>query len=176
MYNYPTVVDQQPYDYYSGHSSHVSNVKWLMTEQELYLISAGGHDRSLFQWRFVLDDGTKPYPVGFDPPPKKALPAPMTRSSGPATQTQFDLPLAIGANDTFDSVKKTTFNGASTAASLPPAEGANAAPASRSALRSDSRLLQEQRIREQDAKIAEQSTLIERLEKRLLELEKQSGK
>ena len=41
------------YDWYHGHSSHVSNVKWLMTQDKLWLISAGGHDRSLFQARVL---------------------------------------------------------------------------------------------------------------------------
>jgi len=54
--NYPAVVNKQPCHYHLGHSSFVTNVRWLKYKnekglEELKLISAGGHDRSLMQWR-----------------------------------------------------------------------------------------------------------------------------
>ncbi|KAL1507272.1 hypothetical protein AB1Y20_008120 [Prymnesium parvum] len=169
LYNYPTVVDQQPYDYYNGHSSHVSNVKWLMTEDKLLLISAGGHDRSLFQWRFVLDNSNEPKPDGLDPEPPLALPAPMTKTSASeprAAETAAEPPppppLQIGsAAEGAPSARRAARGGAVGGAS---------------ALRSDSRLQQEERIREQEAKLREQGTLIEQLQRRLLELEQSRGK
>lgn len=33
-----------------GHSSHVTNVKF--TSDDSHVISTGGHDKSIFQWRF----------------------------------------------------------------------------------------------------------------------------
>jgi len=37
---------------YSGHSSHVTNVKWL-GENDDYLISTGGLDKSIFVWKHI---------------------------------------------------------------------------------------------------------------------------
>ena len=56
VFNYPTVVARQPFHWQHGHSSHVSNVRWLTYtdddgNEQLRLISAGGHDRALFQWK-----------------------------------------------------------------------------------------------------------------------------
>ena len=75
LFNYPAVVEGGPFYINAGHSSHVSNVKWLIPckdlskadpdpaknkgtprDQEL-LISAGGADRSIFQWRLVPKPG-----------------------------------------------------------------------------------------------------------------------
>lgn len=54
--NYPAVVRKQPCHYMLGHSSHVSNVRWMVHKDEagveqLRLITAGGHDRALLQWK-----------------------------------------------------------------------------------------------------------------------------
>ena len=75
-----------PYYVYAGHSSHVSNVKWLSPCKDLsnpdpnpptgapppreqtLLISAGGADRSIFQWRLV----PKPLPLPVAPNPEAA--------------------------------------------------------------------------------------------------------
>ena len=64
VFNYPTVVMRQPMHKLSGHSSHVSNVKWLKFKDEdgvdqLMLLSAGGHDRSIMQWRVKKLDPPK---------------------------------------------------------------------------------------------------------------------
>ena len=57
LYNHPAVVEDGPHFWYSGHSSHVMNVKWLkVTEnEEPVLVSAGGADRAIFQWRLIED-------------------------------------------------------------------------------------------------------------------------
>ena len=56
VFNYPTVVYRQPMHSHPGHASFVMNVRWLSYKDEngvdqLMLVTAGGHDRSLMQWR-----------------------------------------------------------------------------------------------------------------------------
>jgi hypothetical protein len=56
VFNYPTVVYRQPMHSQPGHSSFVMNVKWLKYKDDdgvdqLMLVTAGGHDRSLMTWR-----------------------------------------------------------------------------------------------------------------------------
>ena len=67
VFNYPVVVARQPMHKLAGHSSFVQNVKWLkftdpektfkdadgkeQPVEQLILVSAGGHDKSLMQWR-----------------------------------------------------------------------------------------------------------------------------
>lgn len=34
---------------YSGHSEHVTNVKWTMRDK--FLLSSGGYDQCIFQWK-----------------------------------------------------------------------------------------------------------------------------
>ena len=56
VFNYPAVVNSQPCHYHLGHASFVTNVRWLVYKDEdgmeqLMLVSAGGHDRALFQWK-----------------------------------------------------------------------------------------------------------------------------
>lgn len=49
LLNYPSVVRMAPRGSYKGHSSHVMNVRW--TADEKRVISVGGKDRAVFQWR-----------------------------------------------------------------------------------------------------------------------------
>lgn len=42
------------YRKYIGHSAHVTNVRW--SSDYRYVISTGGADHAIFQWRFVPDD------------------------------------------------------------------------------------------------------------------------
>ena len=67
VFNYPVVVARQPMHRLTAHSSFVQNVKWLRykdTEatykdaegkeqqvEQLILVSAGGHDKSIMQWK-----------------------------------------------------------------------------------------------------------------------------
>ena len=41
----------QSFNKYVGHSSHVTNVRF--SKQDQYLISVGGFDKSIFQWKVV---------------------------------------------------------------------------------------------------------------------------
>lgn len=43
------MVKNAPADVYGGHSSHVMNVKWSCNGE--YVVSVGGRDRSVFQWK-----------------------------------------------------------------------------------------------------------------------------
>ena len=42
---------------YKGHSSHVTNVRFTLDGN--YLISVGGHDKSIFQWKYINDKQAK---------------------------------------------------------------------------------------------------------------------
>ena len=48
--NYPCVVDEAPRQRCSGHSSHVMNARF--SPEDRWVVSVGGLDRSVFQWRF----------------------------------------------------------------------------------------------------------------------------
>lgn len=48
LFSYPVVLDKQPCKKYLGHSSHVTNTIFLGNN---YVISTGGMDGSIFQWR-----------------------------------------------------------------------------------------------------------------------------
>jgi len=49
LYSYPCTRNDDEGKYYGGHSSHVTNVRF--TPDASYLISTGGHDLSVFQWK-----------------------------------------------------------------------------------------------------------------------------
>lgn len=49
LFKYPCVTPGARFREYPGHSSHVTNV--CFTDQDDYVVSAGGNDRSLFQFR-----------------------------------------------------------------------------------------------------------------------------
>jgi WD40 repeat protein len=48
LFSYPVALDKQPCRRYIGHSSHVTNVVFLGNK---YVISTGGMDGSVFQWK-----------------------------------------------------------------------------------------------------------------------------
>jgi WD40 repeat protein len=52
LFRYPCLVGAKPV-VYSGHSSHVMNVRWTVGDK--YLLTAGGNDKTVFQWRHVMD-------------------------------------------------------------------------------------------------------------------------
>ena len=54
LLNYPCVIDKAPRKELGGHCSHVPNVRWLAGDRRV--VSAGGHDRTLFQWAVEGDD------------------------------------------------------------------------------------------------------------------------
>ncbi len=54
LFRYPAVKKDSRFHSYSGHSSHVTNVKFNATDERVF--STGGNDRSIFQWK-VLTSG-----------------------------------------------------------------------------------------------------------------------
>eukprot|EP00981_Chlorochromonas_danica_P009096 scaffold2486_cov169-Ochromonas_danica.AAC.15 len=54
LYRYPCVDKAAKCLTFKGHSSHVMNVRWTCGDE--YLLSAGGHDKCIFQWRHNLED------------------------------------------------------------------------------------------------------------------------
>lgn len=50
MHNYPAIIEQANY-HYGGHGNQVMVVSWSFNDQ--YLISVGGNDKSVFQWKLV---------------------------------------------------------------------------------------------------------------------------
>ena len=48
MFKCPCVVEQAQYKAYGGHSSHIPKVRF--TPDDVYLISVGGNDKSVFVW------------------------------------------------------------------------------------------------------------------------------
>jgi len=49
LFNYPVVWDDAPYKAFRGHSSHVMCARF--TADDAYVVSVGGNDRGIFQWR-----------------------------------------------------------------------------------------------------------------------------
>lgn len=54
LFKYPVAIERASFTKVVGHSSHVTNVRF--TSAGTYLISTGGHDKSIFQWRYNFDD------------------------------------------------------------------------------------------------------------------------
>jgi len=57
LFRFPCPVDEAAYVKYNGHSAHVTNVKFSKGGD--YLISTGGGDLSVFQWRFNNQEDVK---------------------------------------------------------------------------------------------------------------------
>ena len=53
LFRYPCIVPQADCKPYSGHSSHVTNIGF--TYDDGLVLSAGGEDRAVFQWRVVAE-------------------------------------------------------------------------------------------------------------------------
>uniref|UniRef100_A0A3Q2XC76 EMAP like 4 n=1 Tax=Hippocampus comes TaxID=109280 RepID=A0A3Q2XC76_HIPCM len=69
LFSYPCATAKAPSHKYSAHSSHVTNVSFLFDDS--HLISTGGKDTSILQWRLV-DKGNPP-PDSSPPPPSAEL-------------------------------------------------------------------------------------------------------
>ena len=54
LFRYPCPVDSANYIKYSGHSEHLTKVRFH--HQVNYLISTGGADKAIFQWKYTSDD------------------------------------------------------------------------------------------------------------------------
>ncbi|XP_055986516.1 echinoderm microtubule-associated protein-like 4 isoform X2 [Sorex fumeus] len=71
LFQYPCSKAKAPSHKYSAHSSHVTNVSF--THDDSHLISTGGKDMSIIQWRLVEKMSLPPgEPVPADPPPARA--------------------------------------------------------------------------------------------------------
>lgn len=49
LFRYPCVVEKSKFVEFSGHSSHVTNVRWGPSDS--WLVTTGGNDKCVFQWR-----------------------------------------------------------------------------------------------------------------------------
>lgn len=111
LFAYPCSTFKAPSHKYSAHSSHVTNVSFLFNDS--HLISTGGKDTSIMQWRLVkkaslsLPDAvvSKPAPrrtdpaVATPPPPAvaEATPPPTVTAQEPSTQEPQASPDGIPA-------------------------------------------------------------------------------
>ncbi|KAL7687927.1 putative guanylate cyclase activating protein [Plasmopara halstedii] len=83
LYRYPCVAKNASSVDYRGHSSHVTNVRWSCNDS--YIISIGGNDRAIMEWRIVSED--EPLQVANEP-------------NGQTSQMELD-------NETIDSNEET---------------------------------------------------------------------
>ena len=57
LFKFPCPVDEAAYQKYSGHSEHITNVQFSRnTSGQQYLITTGGEDKAIFQWRYYRDE------------------------------------------------------------------------------------------------------------------------
>ena len=56
LFKFPCPIKSQGFNRYSGHAAHVSMVRF--TADDEYIISLGGADKSVFQWKFSFDKDT----------------------------------------------------------------------------------------------------------------------
>ncbi|XP_076415230.1 echinoderm microtubule-associated protein-like 3 isoform X3 [Peromyscus maniculatus bairdii] len=61
LFQYPCARAKAPSRMYSGHGSHVTSVRF--THDDSYLVSLGGKDASIFQWRVLGAGGSGPAPA-----------------------------------------------------------------------------------------------------------------
>jgi len=56
LFRYPCPVEKSKFWKFTGHSSHVTDVKFTRNKQgQQYLISTGGNDKTIFMWKYSLD-------------------------------------------------------------------------------------------------------------------------
>jgi len=53
LFRYPCAIEKASFKKFIGHSSHVTCVRF--THNDAYVISTGGNDKSIFQWKFHMD-------------------------------------------------------------------------------------------------------------------------
>lgn len=51
LLNYPCIIKNAPRKTYNGHSSHVTNVRFIQSKQ--MIITIGGNDKSIICWSIV---------------------------------------------------------------------------------------------------------------------------
>lgn len=59
LYKYPCTAKDAPYKGHPGHSSHVPNVRF--THDDEYVVSVGGADCAVFQWRHIRKEDAETY-------------------------------------------------------------------------------------------------------------------
>jgi len=62
VFNYPCVANDAPFYRLNGHSSHVTSVRFLGDEQRV--VTAGGRDHTLLQWKVVPSSDRTWFPDG----------------------------------------------------------------------------------------------------------------
>jgi len=55
LFRFPCPVNEAAFKQYNGHSSHVTNVAFSSSQGQQYLVSTGGEDKCIFQWKYNLD-------------------------------------------------------------------------------------------------------------------------
>ena len=53
LFKYPCPVEKACFNQFVGHSSHVTNVRFV--KKSPYLITTGGEDKCIFQWKYFYD-------------------------------------------------------------------------------------------------------------------------
>lgn len=53
VFKYPCAIEKAGSNAFKGHSSHVTNCTF--TKSSRYLLSTGGNDKALFQWKYAED-------------------------------------------------------------------------------------------------------------------------
>ena len=61
LFNYPCPHPRFTFTEFGGHAAHVTNVRWC--RDDAILVSVGGRDRAVLQWRPRLDEDPAPPPV-----------------------------------------------------------------------------------------------------------------
>jgi len=54
LFKYPCAIEKSSFKKFVGHSSHVTNVRFSYNDE--YVISTGGNDKSIFQWKYIKDE------------------------------------------------------------------------------------------------------------------------
>jgi len=54
LFRYPCAIEKASYKKFIGHSSHVTCVRFTLNDH--YVISTGGNDKSIFQWKYLADE------------------------------------------------------------------------------------------------------------------------
>lgn len=49
LFRYPCIIERSNFVQFSGHSSHVTNVRWGPSDE--WLVTTGGNDKCVFQWK-----------------------------------------------------------------------------------------------------------------------------
>jgi microtubule-associated protein-like 6 len=62
LFKYPCPEPKSPYIKHTGHSSHVTNVMFTRNASgQRYLVTTGGNDKCIFQWKFIQEDDDEEY-------------------------------------------------------------------------------------------------------------------